>query len=159
MQQMRALMIPASEHENVPRLLSEWHWIVPAAATPLFISALGDWVFGHPDGSLWKLCLLEGDYQQIARDAAEYNALNKSVEWLEQTFLAGWQVIAAGHGMQPGKDECLCWKVHPALGGRFEVANLQIMDMAVYQSLMGQLHRQLRQLPPGAQISEVRLDH
>jgi hypothetical protein len=136
-------MIEASEYDT-SRLLSEWHWLVPEFATPLFISAFGDWEFGHPDGSLWMLSLLDGDYRQVAQNAAEYNTLNKSVEWLEETFMAGWQVIAAGHGMQPGKNECLGWKLHPVLGGKFQSANLQIFSMTVYQSLMGQLHRQLR---------------
>jgi hypothetical protein len=33
------------------------------------------------------------------------------------------------------------------LGGKFQAANLQIFSMTVYQSLMGQLHRQLRRPP------------
>lgn len=143
MTELRALMIDASEYDT-SALLAEWQWLVPELATPLFISAFGDWVFGHPDGSLWVLSLLEGDYRQVAKNAAEYNTLNKSADWLEQTFIAGWQVIAAGHGMQPGKNECLGWKLHPLLGGKFKAENLQIFGMAVYQSLMGQLHRQLR---------------
>ena len=144
MNQLRALMIDASEYDT-SSLLAAWHWLVPGFATPLFISAFGDWVFGHPDGSLWMLSLLEGHYSQEAKNAAEYNRLNKSVEWLEKTFIAGWQGIAAGHGMQPGKNECLGWKVHPLLGGKFKAANLKIFNMAVYQSIMGQLHRLLRQ--------------
>jgi hypothetical protein len=144
MDQLRPLMIRASEYDAA-QLLSEWRWLVPETATPLFISAFGDWVFGHPDGSLWMLSVLEGTYGEVAKDAAEYNTLNKSVEWLEKTFIAGWLVIAAGNGMEPGKDQCLGWKLHPLLGGQFEVANLQLFSMAVYQSLMGQLHRQLQQ--------------
>jgi hypothetical protein len=115
MSQLRSLMINASEYDAAV-LLAEWRWLVPQSSTPLFISALGDWVFGHPDGSLWMLSLLEGDYRQVAENAAEYNRLNKSEAWLEETFQAGWQVIAAAHGMQPGKDECLGWKVPPVLG-------------------------------------------
>jgi hypothetical protein len=144
MNQLRALVINASEYDT-SRLLTEWHWLVPELAVPLFISVFGDWVFGHSDGSLWMLSLLDGDYRQLAKNAAEYNALNKSAEWLEKTFIASWQAIAAGHGLQPSKNECLGWKIHPILGGKFEAANLQIFSMAVYQSLMGQLHRQLRQ--------------
>jgi hypothetical protein len=155
--QMRALMIHASEYD-VQRLLCDWHWIVPVAATPLFLSAFGDWVFAHPDGSLWMLSVLEGTYSQIARDATEYNTLNKSTRWLESTFIANWQAVAARDGMQPGKDECLGWKVHPLMGGEFDVANMQIFSMAVYQKLMGQMHRQLQALPHGARITEVRLD-
>ena len=136
-------MIVASQYDTA-NLLAEWQWLVPITDTPLFISCFGDWVFGHPDGSLWVLSALEGDYFQVAKDASEYNTLNKSTEWLEDTFLAGWQVIAAGHGLQPEKDQCLGWKLHPLLGGKFEVANLQLFTMNVYQSLMGQLHRQIQ---------------
>lgn len=139
---LRAPLIHASEYD-ASRLLADWRWLVPEAATPLFISALGDWLFGHPDGSLWLLSVLEGSYSEIAKSATEYNTLNKSGEWLEKTFLADWQIIAAANGMQPGKDECLGWRIHPVLGGKFEVANLQVFNMAVYQSMMGHLHSRI----------------
>ena len=119
---------------------------MPESDTPLFISIFGDWVFGHPDGSLWALSLLEGTYQQVAKNAAEYNALKNSFEWLDATFIAGWQEIAARKGLVPAEQECLGWKVHPMIGGKFEVENLAIFSMNVYQSIMGQLHRQMRGL-------------
>ena len=139
-------MIEASEYDT-SALLAEWHWLLPSEDTPLFVSALGDWVFGAPDGSLWVLSVLEGTYQRVAKDSSEYNKLNKAFQWLEDTFIAGWLPIAAGNGLEPKKDECIGWKVHPLVGGRFEVANLQLFSMLVYQSLMGQLHRQLRRVP------------
>ena len=140
-------MVEASQYDTAA-LLAEWRWLIPASQTPLFISAFGDWVFGQPNGSLWALSVLDGTYSQVAQNANEYNTLNKSAEWLDQTFIAGWLSIAAGNGMQPTKDECLGWKLHPRLGGKFEVANLQIFTMRVYQHLMGQLHQQLQpQLP------------
>jgi hypothetical protein len=70
--------------------------------------------------------------RQVARDATEYNTLNKSVEWTEGTFLSGWFPIAIGNGLTPRHDQCLGWKVHPIVGGAFAVDNL------------GQLHRQIR---------------
>jgi hypothetical protein len=136
-------MIAASQFDT-KALGHEWRWLVPESDTPLFISIFGDWVFGHPNGSLWALSVLEGTYEQIARNTAEYNALNKSFEWLDATFIAGWREIAARHGLEPADGECLGWKVHPIIGGKFEVENLAIFRMLVYQSLMGQLHRQLR---------------
>lgn len=147
MTNLRPLMMEAS-HFRTQDLLTEWRWLVPPSDTPLFVSAFGDWVFGNPNGSLWVLSVLEGSYEQVAKDAAEYNTVNKSAEWSENVFLAGWLPIAAGNGLQPKEHECLGWKVHPLVGGKFEVANLQLFDMVVYQSLMGQLHRQLQQRAP-----------
>jgi hypothetical protein len=135
-------MIEASKFDTLA-LLHEWKWLVPSTDTPLFLSAFGDWVFGHPDGSLWALSVLEGTYDRIAANSTDYNKLNKSAEWIERTFIAGWLPIAAGNGLEPGDDQCIGWKLHPLLGGKFEVANLQVFDMRVYQSIMGQLHRQL----------------
>ena len=145
--QLRAFMLDA-KHYNLPRMLEEWRWLIPQQHTPLFVSALGDWVFGAPDGSLWCLSVLEGDYFQIALNGAEYNKLNKSEEWLNKTFIAGWQAIAAGHGLEPSPDQCIGWKVHPRIGGQLKPDNLQLFDMEVYQSIMGQLHRQLRPAKP-----------
>ena len=38
------------------------------------------------------------------------------------------------------------------------VSNIQVIDFVVSVNVLGQLHRQGRDLPPGAQISEFRLD-
>ena len=137
----------AASHFDTKALGHEWRWLVPESDTPLFLSIFGDWVFGHPNGSMWALSVLEGTYEKIARDAAEYNALKNPFEWLDATFIAGWQEIAARHGLEPSESECLGWKVHPIIGGKLEVQNLAIFSMAVYQSIMGQLHRQLRSPP------------
>lgn len=138
------LMSAAKEYDTAA-LLADWKWLIPASDTPLFISAFGDWVFGKPNGSLWVLSLLEGTYEQVANNSNEYNLLNKSSEWLDQIFIAEWLPIAIENGLIPSHDQCLGWKLHPLLGGKFEVANRQVFDMLVYQSVMGQIHRQFRQ--------------
>lgn len=138
----RAFLIAASEYDT-KALLWAWQWRVPPSFTPLFVSVMGDWVFGAPDGSLHALSMLDGDLFRIAENAAEYDAAKESERWLDQTFAAGWSVIARAHGLVPGKDECLAWTSPPALGGAFEVSNLRIQPMLVWQTLMGQLHEAL----------------
>lgn len=149
----RPLFVEASKYDVVSLLL-EWEWLVPKEDTPLFITAFGDWVFGKPDGSLWVLSVLEGSYECVACDAAEYNSLNKSEEWLNKIFIAEWFSIALGNGLSPTENECIGWKVHPAIGGKFEPENQQVFSMLVYQSIMGQLHRQLQQRAPTPQKVE-----
>ena len=135
----------SAESFDAEDLLAPWRWLVPPSATPLFISVFGDWVFGAPDGSLWALSVLEGSYWKIAANGTEYNRLKTSMDWLEETFIAGWQEIAHRQGLVPAVDECIGWKIHPALGGPFEKENLKIFSMRVYQNLMGQLHQQMQQ--------------
>jgi hypothetical protein len=146
----RPFMIEASQYDRIAEMREEWRWLVPDSDTPLFVTAFGDWVFGNPDGSLWVLSLSEGQYRQVARNSAEYNTFNKSEQWLIDKFPT---VVlfdpAAGQGLNPTRDQCLVWKYEPIFGGRFtfDVANLVVCDMSVRQSLAGQLHRQLRNVP------------
>ena len=46
----RWFMVPAEKY-NTQALLEGWGWRIPGDATPIFISAMGDWIFGDPDGS------------------------------------------------------------------------------------------------------------
>ena len=128
--------------EEAKELLPQWSWLVPNTDTPLFLSAFGDWVFGNPDGSLWILSVLEGSYERVAINSEEYNELNKSSEWCNDNLLAEWFPIALENGICPDANECIGWKIHPIIGGKFTPKNLQAFSMVVYQSLMAQLHSQ-----------------
>src|SRR5215813_5864995 len=139
----RPFMVEAAYYDT-ERLLEDWRWLVPTTETPLLLSAMGDWVFGRPDGAIAKLDTLEGWYETIARNSNEFNSLKRSEQWLEKNFSSAWIVIARGNGLVPTRDQCLGWKVPPILGGGFSVANLVLLPMAVYQSIQGQLHRQIQ---------------
>jgi Domain of unknown function (DUF1851) len=153
--EQRSLLVEANQYETAS-LLSEWEWLVPNDATPIYLSAMGDWVFGQSNGSLWFLSVLDGAYYQVADNAKTFNELNKSEEWINETFLADWLQIALIKGLTPNLNECLGWKTHPILGGKFEVNNLQIFSMLVYQSIMGQLFRQIHSKQTQVELNEMK---
>lgn len=141
---MRSLATSCSDIDCRP-LLENWRWLVPDDHRPLMVGVFGDWIMGAPDGSLWCLELLEGSYSRIADDAEVFNRAKSNPDNLNLWFMAEWAEIAERHGLVPSTDQCLGWKVHPMLGGKFEADNIQVFSLRVYQSLMGQLFRQLRQ--------------
>ncbi|MBY7859100.1 DUF1851 domain-containing protein [Vibrio fluvialis] len=132
-----------SENE-VSTLLPQWSWLVTANSTPLFLTAFGDWVFGNTDGSISVLSVLEGTLEKVANSGQEFNQLNKSADWCDEIFIASWYPIALENGLVPSRGECIGWQVHPIIGGDFSVNNLKIFSMAVYQSLMAQLHAKIQ---------------
>jgi hypothetical protein len=131
--------------EEAEELLEFWRWLVPPELTPLFLTMLGDWIFGAPDGSLWTLSLLEGELRKLANNSADYNRQKASADWLDTELQLGWYDIAVRNGVVPDERGCVGWRVHPAIGGEFDKANLQLFTMRLYQTLVGQLMRQLQQ--------------
>ncbi len=43
--------------------------------------------------------------------------------------------------------------VPPVLGGQIELANVEVADFVVAVNIAGQLHQQVKDLPPGSKIS------
>ena len=136
-------MRPPSK-EEIDKMLPQWSWLVPSTATPLMLTIFGDWLFGNSDGSLSVLSVLEGSYEQVARNSEEYNELNKSPDWCDEIFISSWFDTAIEQGISPKIDECIGWQIHPIVGGEFSSGNLKVFNMSVYQSLMSQLHAKLR---------------
>ncbi|WP_284978680.1 T6SS immunity protein Tdi1 domain-containing protein [Arthrobacter sp. fls2-241-R2A-200] len=54
-------------------------------------------------------------------------------------------------------DECVGYKVPLFLGGDDELHNLELSDMEVYWSLMGQLRLATQHLEPGTHINAVEI--
>jgi hypothetical protein len=62
------------------------------------IGIFGDWIFGAPDGTLWHLDLLEGQFHQVAGDSTEFNSKKREEKYRDEWFGANWADIALGTG-------------------------------------------------------------
>jgi len=138
----RDLAISCREFDCEP-LLTDWRWLVPSDDTPLMIGIFGDWVFGAPDGSHWHFDLLEGRFHRIADDSNEFDTKKQEDQYRDEWFGANWADIALENGLVPELQECLGWKIAPIIGGPFSLDNIQLFPLSVYQTINGQLHRQL----------------
>lgn len=152
----RKLTIPLSGL-GVEDLLKEWRWLVPATMSPLWLSAFGDLAFMGQDKRVFLLDILEGSFGLIAPSELAMTELLESEEMRNRCLSADWFETCNSRGLYLGPGQCYGWKVAPILGGEFSFSNIQVFDVLVYETIMGQLHRQLKALPEGYVISEFRL--
>ena len=47
------------------------------------------------------------------------------------------------------------YKTPPVLGGEYSTDNLEPTGIAVHFSVLGQIHRQVKDLPPGTKIDRI----
>jgi hypothetical protein len=72
--------------------------------------------------------------------------------------MIGLAQSADAAGLTPGEDQVLSFKVPPVLGGELATANLEVADFVVTVNLAGQIHGQVRSLPPGTPITGLTID-
>jgi hypothetical protein len=75
-------------------------------------------------------------------------------EALAESFFAKWRMSG---GEPPAIDQCVGYIVPLFLGGQDTVENLELTDLDVYWTLVGQLRRQVVGRPDGTQISRIQL--
>jgi hypothetical protein len=137
-------------------LLAEWKWLVPGDYTPIQMTKFGDCFFVNSAGQVFLLDLIEGNLTQVASSVAEYNHLKDTPDKHAEWFLDGFVFRCDSEGLLLGEGECYAWKVHPIVGGKFEFANIQTFSLNVYQSLLGQLFRQLKRVKPDDPIGKIK---
>lgn len=139
-------------------LLSEWRWLVDESFHPVVISTLGDLFLRHEDGCIFWLDAGWGQLTEVAASAEEFKRLMVQPENANEWFIPQLigDILTSGQGLRPG--ECFGYKVPPVLGGEIEPDNFEPTDLQVHLSILGQVHRQVKDLSPGTPIDEIRIE-
>lgn len=138
---------------DLPALLDAWRWLIDETYEPVVISALGDLFLRHDDGRIFWLDAGWGKFTEVAASGEEFKAEMVKPENASEWFvpqLVG-ELLSAGLTLAPG--ECFSYKVPPVLGGQIEVENFEPTDLQVHFGILGQVHEQVKDLPPDTQIS------
>ena len=134
------------------RALESWDWADIQGKQPLFTSPFGDVFFQAQDG-FWFLDLLEGTLTRPWSGADALQAELGTAAGQDRYLMAGLAFAAERQGIIPSARQVLSFKAAPVLGAAIAVENIEVMDFEVIVHITGQLHRQVRDMPPGSRIT------
>lgn len=138
--------------EQFARALESWDWIGTSNKSPVFASPFGD-VFFRADDGFWYLDTLEATLTRPWATAEELKAALNTPEGQDRYLLAGLAASAERRGIMPTASQVYGFKIAPVLGGEVGLGNIEAIDFVVGIHILGQLHRQVRDLQPGTPIS------
>jgi hypothetical protein len=135
--------------------LESWSWLPLAGKVPVLATCFGDVILQDAEG-YWFLDAAGGKLDKIASNLDELKAALSSPEGQDQYLLAGLAQAAETQGLVLAESEVFDFTQPPVLGGKFVVENLQPKDFVVSLNISGQIHNQVRNLPPGTKISNIK---
>jgi len=147
------------KHLNASTLLADWEWLIGTKKLPILLSSIGNaFVQDVEDGSIHVLDVGSGELRFIAEDSNAFRDLLTDREFVADEFVV--QIIGDfltdGPKLLPG--QIYSFKHPPVLGGDYDSENLEPIDIQVHFSVLGQIHHQVHDLPPGTPITEIRID-
>lgn len=138
--------------------LEDWAWLDPVSRlTPSFTNAFGDVFLESDDGPVWFLDTRNGTVESLWPDVAALPTELVDSYAHDRFFMAVLAQSAQEAGLIAGPTEIFSFKTPPVLGGALALDNLEIADFEVTLSIAGQIHKQLRNVPPGTPITGVSL--
>jgi Domain of unknown function (DUF1851) len=137
--------------------LKSWAWVDIAGKTPLFTSLFGD-VFFEDQTGVWMLDLLVGKLKCVWPDRQQCAADLATEAGQDDYLLAGLAISVNARGLVLGEDQVYEFARPPVLGGAVSIDQVGMADFVVTVNIAGQIHDQVRHLPPGAKVGRTTLD-
>lgn len=150
-------LIEMPTKEKLARGLASWDWIDFSRLTPLAVSSFGDVFFDSGD-SIVFLDTIEGKLTEVCGTQEHLEEIFSTEEGQDKYLLGGLVLSARESGLMLGAGECYHFKVEPIIGGAASVSNMTKMDFEIGLNILGQIHKQVKDLPIGAKITGVKLN-
>jgi hypothetical protein len=138
-------------------LLADWRWLIGNKRIAVVAAAaIGNLFLRGESGSVYLLDIEVGTCDRIA-DSVEGFRQRLGSRHIRRSWLYGFvvrELRQKGVLLAPG--QCYGRKVPSRFGGSGGVAeDYEPTGLAAHISVLGQLHRQTRDLPPGTPINEI----
>jgi hypothetical protein len=133
-------------------LLFEWRWLIGEDARLVGWSEAADLFFSDAGGAVSRVDTGSGDHALLATSVAQCQSmLSDRRQAGTMLMLPIVQAFEQTHGpLRAGT--CLGFKKLPVFGGTYTIENRYAVSMSEHAAFTGDVHRQIRDLPDGAQI-------
>ena len=140
------------EHLDVERLLLDWRWLCPNPMTLVARNAFADLFLCNGSGEIYLLDVAIGTLTKIADSEVEFRQLAATSEKQEQWFAESDEKAAIAQGLTPNADQCIGFSIPLVFAESGNPGNAYVTDLYEHVSFLGDLHRQIADLPAGSKV-------
>lgn len=142
---------------DMDNLLSDWTWAMPEPLRPVLLTALGDAFAQGESGAIYFVDMIEGKVRVVADDGESFQSLLRNNQFVTDHMFPSRVVEFRDAGMSLSAGQVYSHRKLLVLGGDDDIENFEVTDVSVHISIHGQVHQQVKDLPEGASISEIKL--
>jgi hypothetical protein len=140
-------------HMNlVEEIRQSWGWVGIEPVEVVGENDFGNLIVKDEEGKYWRLCPEDCYCKIIAESRVELDALSTSQEFLHDWYMRAFVSLANDQCGPLTEGRKYCLKIPGVLGGAYGEDNLATAPQIELVRLSGDVARQLKELPDGAQI-------
>lgn len=140
------------ESLSIDRLLREWRWLCPQTVELVARNVFGDLYLRDEAGKIWRLDVTIGRFEKVAESDDQFRKFASDADRRQEWFAERDEAAAARQGLVPGKDQCIAFKTPLVFAESGKPNSAYVADLYEQVSFLGDLHRQLKDVPDGGKI-------
>ena len=143
---------------DMQNLLGDWEWAMPESMHPVLITAVGD-VFAQGESkAVYFVDTIAGKVSPVAEDGSAFQALLTDRQFVTDYLFPSRIVELREAGKTLGPQQVYGHEKPLVLGGEDSADNIEVTDVSVHVSILGQIHRQVKDLPEGTPIGNIEIE-
>jgi hypothetical protein len=135
-----------------PKLLENWHWLLPERFVIWIVNRFGDLFIVLDDDTVQMLDVGAGALTQVAQNREDFGLKldqgDNAKGWLLIPLVD--RLVAAEMTLTAG--QCYGFRLPPVLGGKYDLENVAVLSIDDYLRGYGSIHQQIKDVPDGGQI-------
>jgi hypothetical protein len=138
------------------RLTEDWIWLIGTNKKVILVSAIGDMFLTSDNGNIFWLDVGQGKLEMVAVDKKEFEIKLTDIEQVNEWFMIELTTLLRLSDKKLKDGQLFSYKKLPIIGGDYSVDNFEPTDLEVHFSFAGQIHNQIKDLPDGTKIKDVK---
>jgi hypothetical protein len=148
------------DEQTAAEAAAAWNWLIPEPWRVVVCSMFGGLFLEKESGGVFWLECGTGLVERVADSAGAFQAYlggPRDEAWnsrIDEWFL--WNFVDQLHeaGKRPGPGQCYGLTILPVFAeGRYTVDNVFVLSAREWLTVTGSMHRQIQDLPDGAQVA------
>ena len=144
------------DEDSSERLVQDWTWLIGQDKTPIMVSSIGDLFLKDANSKVHWLNVGDGTLTEVASGIDEFKEKLQDPNIVSNWFLVDLIAALMTERNKLKQGQVYSYKKLIVLGGDYTTDNFEPADMEVHFSFAGQIHRQIKDLPPGTKINSVK---
>jgi hypothetical protein len=149
-------LIVKVKKNSLDMLTENWIWLISDDKAPILVSTIGDMFLTDSNDKVYWLDVGGGKLTQIANGIQEFKEKLKDINQVNEWFMIDLTTELKLSGKELKEGQVYSYKKLPILGGEYSLDNFEPMDIEVHFCFAGQIHKQLKDLPDGTRIDEIK---
>jgi hypothetical protein len=146
-------MLFDTEHLDANRLLEQWRWLCTEPVTLIARNGFGDLFLRTVEGKVLRLDVGDGTLAEVAESELSFKDSVKHSAKRELWFAEHQLEAFAARGLRPNDLQCIGFKTPVVFAESANVPNnAYVADLYEQVSFLGDLHRQIADVPNGRKI-------